>query len=123
MRGLLLSLALLPGLASAQGYDGTYRQSANADCGLIGVDGGAVRIEDGIFYGVGMECRMTQPVNIVDMSADLFTLECSGDEGELWTERVMLMDAAEDDGLFMIWDGYAFRYDRCTHPVAEVAED
>jgi hypothetical protein len=55
-------LALVPVLAAATPYDGTYRQNANAECALVGVDGGALKIEDGIFYGVEMECRMTRPV-------------------------------------------------------------
>jgi len=117
-RALILALAALPGLAMATPYDGTYRQNANADCGLVGVDGGALRIEDGIFYGVENECRMTRPVNVVDMDATLYTMECSG-EGTRWTERAMVMEAAEGDGIVMIWDGYAFRYDRCTPPNSE----
>jgi hypothetical protein len=39
-------------------------------------------------------------------------MECSG-EDQVWTERAMLMDAAEDDGIIMMWNGYAFAYARC----------
>jgi hypothetical protein len=28
----------------------------------------------------------------------------------------MLMEAAEGDGIFVLWRGYAFRYDRCPVP-------
>ncbi len=122
-RALALGLALLPALAGATPYDGTYRQAANADCGLVGVDGGAIEISDGIFHGVENECRMTRPVNVVDMDATLYTMECSG-EGTAWTERAMLMHAAPDPeaeadaprDLIMIWNGFAFRYDRCEVP-------
>lgn len=112
MRRLVLVAALVPGLAGATPYDGTYRQAANADCALIGVDGGALRIEGDIFEGVGMQCRMTRPVDVLDMDATLYTMECS-DGADTWSERVMVMDAAEDDGIYMVRDGYAFRYDRC----------
>lgn len=109
-------LILVPALAAATPYDGTYRQTANADCALVGVDGGALRIEDGIFYGVESECRMTRPVNVVNMDATLYTMQCSG-EGSLWSERAMVMfDAQEEGGIIMIWDGYAFRYSRCDAP-------
>jgi len=117
-RALVLALSLVPGLALATPYDGTYRQNANADCALVGVDGGALRIEDGIFYGVESECRMTRPVNVVNMNATLYTMECSG-EGARWTERAMVMEAAEGDGIIMVWDGYAFRYERCTPLIEE----
>ncbi|NBD30923.1 MAG: hypothetical protein GVY31_12910 [Alphaproteobacteria bacterium] len=117
-RALALALALLPGLALATPYDGTYRQNANADCGLVGVDGGALKIEDGIFYGVESQCRMTRPVNVVNMDATLYTMVCSG-EGTNWTERAMVMDSAGGDGIIMVWNGYAFRYDRCVPPDQE----
>lgn len=104
--------ALLPTATLAGPFDGTYRQAANAECGLIGVDGGALKIEEGIFYGVEVECRMTRPVDVLNMDATLYTMQCSG-EGQVWTERAMLMKPAEDDGLIMIWNGYAFAYDRC----------
>jgi len=96
----------------ASPYDGVFRQSENAECALVGVDGGALEIREGIFYGVEVECRMTRPVNVVDMDATLYTMQCSG-EGQLWSERAMLMQSAEDDGIIMAWNGYVFRYSRC----------
>lgn len=107
-----LALVLAPSLALAAPYDGTYKQSANAECGLVGVDGGAVRIADGIFYGVEVECRMTRPVDVLSMDATLYTMQCSG-EDQIWTERAMVMESAVDDGIIMLWNGYAFAYDRC----------
>lgn len=107
----LLALAI-PGLVAASPYDGIYRQNANAECALVGVDGGSLEIREGIFHGVEMSCRMTRPVNVVDMNATLYTMQCSG-SGQSWTERAMLMQDAEDDGIIMAWDGYAFRYARC----------
>lgn len=110
-----LALAIFPVILTASPYDGTYKQTANAECALVGVDGGAVKIEDDIFYGVEVECRMTDPVDVTNMDATLYDMQCSG-ESETWTERAMLMPDAEDNGLYMIWSGYAFRYDRCEEP-------
>lgn len=110
MWSVLASVA--PGLAAASPYDGIYRQNANAECALVGADGGSLEIREGIFYGVEVECRMTRPVSVVNMDATLYTMQCSG-EGQSWSERAMLMQDAEDDGIIMIWDGYAFRYSRC----------
>ncbi|MFQ1701095.1 hypothetical protein ACJ5NV_10905 [Loktanella agnita] len=105
--------ATLPLALTAGPYDGVYKQTANAECALVGADGGAVRIAENIFHGVEMECRMTRPIDVNDMSATIFQMECSG-EGQTWTERAILMTDADQSGLYMIWDGYAFRYDRCT---------
>jgi len=105
-------LAVLPFVAGATPYDGTYRQAANSECGLVGVDGAAIKIEDGIFYGVGMQCLMSRPVNVVDMDATLYTMECSGG-GDVWAERAMIMDGPGDGSIFVIWNGYVFRYSRC----------
>ncbi len=115
MRSVAFLIALClcaPVAAEAGPYDGVYRQRANAECGLVGVDGGSLRIEGGIFYGVEMQCLMSRPVDVLDMEATLYTMQCSG-EGETWSERAMLMKAAEGDGIIMVWNGYAFRYDRC----------
>jgi len=109
---LMLAACLGPAALTADTFDGVYKQTANAECTLIGVDGGALKIEDNIFYGVEVECRMTSPIDVSDMNATLYEMQCTG-EGSTWTERAMLMADAEEDGLYMIWDGYAFRYDRC----------
>ena len=93
-------------------YDGVYKQTANAECSLVGADGGSLKIAENIFYGVEMECRMTKPVDINDMDATIYTMECSGAD-QIWTERAVLMNDASKTGLYMIWDGYAFLYDRC----------
>ncbi|WP_342077984.1 hypothetical protein [Yoonia sp. SS1-5] len=102
----------MPAASIAGPYDGVYKQTANAECALVGADGGSIKIEEGIFYGVELECRLTLPVDINNMDATIYTMECSG-EDQTWTERAILMNDASEDGLFMMWDGYVFRYDRC----------
>lgn len=109
---MIMVLSLLPFAVAAGPFDGVYKQTANAECSLVGTDGGSLKIEEGIFYGVEVECRMTRPVDINDMNATIYAMECSG-EGQTWTERAILMSDADNTGLYMIWDGYAFRYDRC----------
>ena len=107
----LCALAL-PNVAFAGPFDGVFKQVANADCGLVGVDGGALEIKDDIFYGVEMQCRMTRPVNVTDMDATLYTMQCSGGD-QVWTERALLMQNKQKPGLIMVWNGYAFVYDQC----------
>lgn len=103
---------VVPIMGSAGPYDGVYKTTANAECALVGVDGGSLKIEGNIFYGVDVQCRMSRPVDINDMDATIYTMECSG-EDQSWSERAILMNDADKTGLYMIWDGYAFRYDRC----------
>lgn len=109
---IIAAVMAIPAIAAATPYDGVYRQTANAECGLVGADGAALEIRDGIFFGVEMQCRMTNPVNVIDMDATLYNMQCSG-EGQYWDERAMMMKARDSTDLIMIWDGYAFRYSRC----------
>lgn len=106
------AFALAPLALAADAYDGVYKQTANAECALVGVDGGSLKIEENIFYGVEVECRMTNPVAVEGMNATVYDMACIG-EGSTWEERAILMNDAQDPGLYMIWDGYAFRYERC----------
>lgn len=108
----------VPVIAVSGPYDGVFKQVANADCGLVGVDGGSVEIKNEIFRGVEVDCDMTSPVNVVNMDATLYTMNCSGGD-QVWSERAMLMRNKETDGLIMVWNGYAFAYDACTVPDSE----
>ena len=110
--GLFLALSVsAPVVAQEISFDGVFRQGPAAACENIGQDGGAFEIRDNTFFGVESECRMTRPVNVVDMNATLFDMKCSG-EGTEWQARAMFMKAAEG-GLIMVWDGFAFQYARC----------
>lgn len=117
---LLAALLVAPTLAPALPWDGTYRLSKDADCDRVGEEGGALRIAEGVLTGVGSTCRMTEPVDVLDLGATLYVMQCEG-EGQEWTERAMVMKTAEGDGIFLMWQGYAFRYDRCEG--AEEAEE
>lgn len=112
--------AVLALLASATAvsaeFDGTYRQAADSDCALVGVDGGALKIEDNVFYGVDSTCQMNDPVPVNDMDAVLYNMRCTSKEGD-WAARAMMVHGA-DGGLIMVWDGYAFKYDSCPDPNA-----
>ncbi|WP_205859856.1 hypothetical protein [Cochlodiniinecator piscidefendens] len=122
-----LSLLIAGTAVQAQDFSGQYSQGNSADCTTIGETGNAIRIEDGVFYGVETECRMTLPVDVRDMDAWLFDMACDG-EGQTWQARAMFMPAA-DGGLIMVWNGFAFKYDECTAlleaevPAQETAEE
>lgn len=111
---LCLCAGIAAGTLHAGPFDGVFTQGEKWDCGLAGVDGGALVIRDDIFYGVEMQCLMQNPVNVRDMDAVLYDMSCSG-EGNQWTERAMFMTAA-DKGLILVWNGYAFQYRRCPPP-------
>ncbi|PRY86392.1 hypothetical protein [Donghicola tyrosinivorans] len=116
-------LAFVASVAASQvnAFDGLYKQSANADCSLVGVDGGALKIEGAQFIGVENKCEMTLPVDVNEMDARLYTMQCEGANGP-WSARAMLVHAA-DGGLIMVWDGYAFKYDRCPEDVTKASSD
>ena len=117
LRPFLLA-ALLPQAALALPWDGAYRLAEDAGCDE---EGGSLRIEEGVLQGVDSICRMTDPVDVLDLDATLYVMECEG-EGQTWTERAMLMKAAEGDAIFLAWRGYVFRYDRCPGPEGASAE-
>jgi len=121
MTRAFLAFLFLPTLAIATPYDGIYRPFEGASCDVIGQDGGAIEIKDGIFIGVEVQCRMTRPVNVVDMDATLYTMQCSG-EGQAWTERAMVMRHANDTDVIMLWDGYAFVNEACEQPSSQTSE-
>lgn len=92
-------------------FDGLWRSNPNADCGQVSATGSALRIEDEVLYGAENECRMTRPVEVRDMEAVLYDMECEAD-GTAFTERAMFLKAA-DGGLYLIWNGFAFKYEAC----------
>jgi hypothetical protein len=107
-----LGLSLVAGNALAGPFDGIYKPAETSDCGIVGEEGGSLRIADGIFFGIDNQCLMTRPVDVINMDATLYTMECTSGEGD-WQARAMIMTAAEADGIIMVWNGYAFVYERC----------
>lgn len=93
--------------------EGRYKLSPDADCSSE-ADGSLLKIEEDIFYGTESQCRMTNPVEVRDMSATLYDMICTG-EGTAWTERALMLQGAQDE-LILVWDGYAFAYPRCPGP-------
>lgn len=96
---------------SALEVDGVYKLTPTSDCIT---EEAVLRIQDRIFHGSEGQCRMENPVNVRDMDAQLFDMACSG-EGSKWVERALFMRGAEGE-LILLWNGYAFRYERCPEP-------
>ena len=93
-------------------FDGIYFPTGATgwDCRTIGADTGALAVANGFVEGVENRCAMTNPVNVRDLPAVLYDLECSG-EGLVSTERAMLMRSSH--GLYVIRDGYVADWTRC----------
>ncbi|MEM8577637.1 MAG: hypothetical protein AAGF60_07270 [Pseudomonadota bacterium] len=110
MRALTLILALLA--APALAYDGLYYPDGydGWDCTSIGSDGGALAVQDGIIFGVGNMCALTNAVPVRGLDATLYDAQCMG-EGSETSERMMLMSTAE--GLAIVRDGFVVLWHRC----------
>lgn len=108
-----LTLAGVPAAAQDAAYDGLWRANPTVDCSVSGVDGGALRIEDGVLHGVENTCEMTDPVDVRDMDATLFDMVCEGaGDGAAFTDRAFFSKAA-DGGLILVWNGFALKYESC----------
>ena len=76
--------------AFAQSIEGLYQPSgANWSCSLdhIGMDGGALAIQGGVFYGVENRCDLTSPVRIGNGTR--YTAACSA-EGSTYREQMTI---------------------------------
>ncbi len=104
------------GAAAAGPFDGLWRANPTVECVYREGAAGPLKIEDGILFGTESRCEMTMPVNVRDMDATLYDMACEG-EGESWTDRAMFLSAA-DGGLYLIWNGYAFKYEPCGEKAA-----
>ena len=105
-RVFLIGLLIVAQPAFAQSYEGRYRPAGVSgegwDCKNIGIDGGALAIANGAFFGVESRCSLANATAIRDMDATLFDMVCMG-EGETWTRRVMLMST--QNGIAIIENG------------------
>ena len=110
---------LLPTVAAAQDtldFSGLWRANPTAGCTYTGGEGSALKIEDATLFGVENQCAMTNPVNVTDMDAQLFDMDCDA-EGQSFAARAMFM-RANDGGLYLIWDGIALKYESCAEDAA-----
>jgi hypothetical protein len=107
---VLLALAASPAFA----FDGLYRPdqpwAEGWDCQTVGMDGGALAVRDGTFYGVENTCELTNPTAIRGMDGVLYDAVCTG-EGMTETFRIMLMQV--ENGLAVIRDGSVSMLRRC----------
>lgn len=109
---LPLIVAAAPAASDPTPYDGLYRQSVTVPCDVVTSDGGAIRIEDAVLTGVDSRCEMENPVDVREMDATLYDMECAAADTE-WRTRAFL-GASATGGLIIVLDGHAFHYDRCS---------
>jgi len=109
-----LAFVLLLSTTPALAFDGLYRPdqpwAENWDCQTVGMDGGALAVRDGKFYGVENTCELTNPTAIRGMDGILYDAACTG-EGMTETFRMMLMQV--EGGLAVIRDGSVNMLRRC----------
>ena len=110
--GAFLLVAVSATSLAAGPFDGLYRPDGPEtwDCASVGSEGGALAVQDDVYYGVESMCRLTEPVAVNGMSAILYNAECNG-EGETWTKRMMFMPV--EGGLAVITDGFVRQLKRC----------
>ena len=77
-------------------------------------------IQDSRFDTCEEACQMKRPVNVNDMDAVLYYVECRGDSGSPPTERMLFMRYREDDGsnkaLVLGSNGHVTQLIRCAPP-------
>lgn len=106
----LIGICLIWASASSAGpFDGTY-QFEGWSCANIGEDGGALAIQDNMFFGVENTCELTNPTPVRDMDAILYDAKCAG-EGETYSQRLMIMRTS--DGVAIIQDGWVSDVKSC----------
>jgi hypothetical protein len=99
------------GSVSAQTIDGLYQPAgANWSCSpdQIGMDGGALAIQGGVFDGVENRCDLTSPSRIGDSIS--FTAVCSA-EGSTYEEQMTITPTAT--GVRITRAGGTAMWDRC----------
>ena len=109
----LATFLAMPLAAQSIRYDGIWAIGDPSAC-VEGRDhvNFAYRIQNGEMTGLESSCFMTNPVEVRDMSATLYDMDCAG-EGETWTFRMMLM-IDRDGALVRVTDGQALISPRCT---------
>ena len=107
-----LTTLALSGTSLSGPYDGFYStENSSCDQNLVGMDGGPYKIEDNVFWGTEMGCKLKNPVSVRGMNATLYDGKCSGD-GEEWEERYLIMES--EIGVYWIQGGYVMELTRCS---------
>ena len=105
------------GVSNAQNIDGLYQPSgADWSCSpdQIGVDGGALAIQNGVFEGVDNRCELASP--LPDGRGTAFTATCSA-EGSAYEQPITITPTA--NGVSILSDGFTSYWKRCDgHQVA-----
>ena len=101
--------------ASVTQFDGeySYTDGPPSECIITGADvqNAGFRISMGVYFGIELSCRLSNPVNVRGMTAVLFDFQCSG-EGMEWEERVLLQ-RLNDGRLLMAYEDWATIYHPC----------
>lgn len=111
---VVATTAALAGSTQAQSVDGLYQPSgASWSCSAeqIGMDGGALSIQNGVLDGVENRCQLTAPVGVGD--GIRYTAVCSG-EGTEYREPLTLTPTA--NGVKIERDGSTIHWERCGTP-------
>ena len=107
------AFAAFPALAESP-YDGLYVATGvegwTCEPGEVGMEFGALAIEDGVLKGLENTCQLTNPTQVRGMVATLYDANCTG-EGETYSYRLMLMKS--DNGVYVIDDGYVAEWTLC----------
>ena len=111
--GLLVTTAVIciAHLSNAQNLDGLYQPSGSSwTCSpdQVGMDGGALSIQAGVFDGVENRCELTSPVNVGDGTR--FTAVCSA-EGSTYQEPMVI--SPTHNGVSIQRNGHTAYWTRC----------
>lgn len=96
---------------SAQSIDGIYQPSGGRwSCSpdQIGMDGGALAIQNGVFQGVENRCDLTSPTKVDNGLR--YTAVCSA-EGSTYSEPITITPTS--NGVKIDRNGYTFYWSRC----------
>lgn len=98
----------------AQSIDGLYQPSGSEwSCSpdQIGMDGGALAIQNGVFEGVENRCELTNPQP--DGRGTIFSAVCSA-EGSTYEQQMTITPTA--NGVSIQRDGFTSYWKRCAQP-------
>ena len=106
--------AFLAGPAFAQSIDGLYQPSGSdwsCSPNQIGIDGGALAIQNGVFVGVESRCDLTNPQP--DGRGTRFKATCSA-EGSTYEQPITITPT--ENGVSIQREGFTSHWRRCDGP-------